>query len=450
MNNMELAKADRICHYTKKSIIELLPIILFVVLLYLANTILNFLIWISLVPVIIYIYRQKNIVNFLWQISLVAFLGSIPFIYYIKQFDFIYFILALVLTALIYIVTFLLCWFAYRKIKYPYIVLALPLIWLVMLNLCVFIPEFSKVLDFSFMQPMAAPLIRAVGNQGMVFLIILLNSLLAFYILLREKRVLKYLIFIVVIILTCFIYSYCAVPSGKKVRVALIQGNIYNNWEWRTANVNSSIIDIYEELTKEAAKSKPDIIIWPEYAIPNDITFDKNLFDRISKIAKESNAYLVFGSIGLTDQTDLKYDFIENVANVFSREGVFIGKYTSVLPFPFGGRIVPGNDLHVFDTDIGKFGIIACNEENYSYIYKLYAEKGVNFFIAIANDLPMYNLNRTKAKATFSRLAAAENNLYLLRVANTGYTQVINPYGKIIASLKPNKRDVLVADIYIK
>jgi apolipoprotein N-acyltransferase len=49
-----------------------------------------------------------------------------------------------------------------------------------------------------------------------------------------------------------------------------------------------------------------------------------------------------------------------------------------------------------------------------------------------------------------SRVKAAENNKYLIRVTNTGITQLINNKGQIIKSIKPLKDNILIADIFYK
>ena len=49
-----------------------------------------------------------------------------------------------------------------------------------------------------------------------------------------------------------------------------------------------------------------------------------------------------------------------------------------------------------------------------------------------------------------SQFSASENNRYLIRSTNTGFTEVINPFGKIEAEISPNKEGYLTADIYVK
>ena len=111
---------------------------------------------------------------------------------------------------------------------------------------------------------MLFPLAWLIGEQGITFLIMVVNSLLAFFILRKDKKIAIALIAITIILLSCFYYSDTAIPTGKKIKVALIQGNINRSWEWRIANTPTAILDTYRRLSLQAASDKPDIIVWQE------------------------------------------------------------------------------------------------------------------------------------------------------------------------------------------
>jgi len=110
--------------------------------------------------------------------------------------------------------------------------------------LCSLIEGGNLWFDYGYLQPMLFPLTWIIGRQGITFLILLVNSLVAFYFFSGNKKNIKYVVAIFVVLASCFIYSYLAIPAGQKVRVALIQGNINKDWQWRIANGSSEIFDI--------------------------------------------------------------------------------------------------------------------------------------------------------------------------------------------------------------
>ena len=423
------------------------------ILLYLATAYGGILIWITFVPIIYLAYKNK-FKNFLTPAIIYSLLVALFLTHFmltwLKGSGLILFVEAYFFVMAANLIFTISLNLLLTKIKYPYEIFIAPTIWFLIISSAAFIPGCIMWFNFSCLQPMLYPLTYFFGQKGMAFVILLVNSLVAFYLITKNKKYKIGLIAMVIILLSCFIYSYFAVASGKKVKIALIQGNFSKSWEWRTAHSGSDIISTYINLSKEAAKSQPDIIVWPEYAIPDDVKNNQDLKNKISELAKETDAYLVVGSIGTTDKTDPKYNFTSDVANVFSKNGDYLGTYSSIAPFPFDNEVTPGNALPVFDTGFGKFGVSLCYEEHFGDIYKNYAKSGAQFFVSLANDDPLKVPWTVKYKSDNVRLRAAENGKYLIRANNTGITEVINPYGKIVAQLPQHQEGFLIADIYVK
>ena len=65
---------------------------------------------------------------------------------------------------------------------------------------------------------------------------------------------------------------------GPKIKVALVQGNIEQSKKW-DKNYAPVIRKIYNDLTLEAARLKPDIIVWPETATPGAINRDRRVLE---------------------------------------------------------------------------------------------------------------------------------------------------------------------------
>ena len=58
-------------------------------------------------------------------------------------------------------------------------------------------------------------------------------------------------------------------------------------------------------LTQEAAKESPLLIVWPEAATPGPISLDRKLYQRVRKIANQAGSYLLLGS---THQAKMEKD----------------------------------------------------------------------------------------------------------------------------------------------
>lgn len=407
-------------------------------------------IWLALIPSLFLVFKY-NFKDVWWSALLTSVLVPTFLTWFVAIFDPWYFFYAILYIGSFYWLFFLVVSLTFHKVNYPQKVFIPPIVWLLFTFLYSLMPgRVHWWFDIGDMQPMLYP-VALFSGYGITFFVILMNSLLAAYLVDKKKKLVYTAAMLVLILVASFGYSTFAQPAGnKKIKIAIIQGNFSEDWAWRTAHVDSDVLDRYRKLTADAAKEYPDIIIWPEYAIPKDLLLHKDLYEKVSSIAKEAKANLVVGTLVNAPKVDPQKNYEWDTALVFSRQGDLIGRYDSIAPFPFKNWVIAGKELPIIETDVGKFGISMCYEEFLPSIAREYAKSGAQFLISLANDSPINNENAMKSKSWHARTRASENGSYLLRAANTGLTQVINPYGKVVASLEPNKAAYLVADIFIK
>ena len=330
-----------------------------------------------------------------------------------------------------------------KKLKSANMFLLPPVIWLVLMLLYSLLPIHIYWMDFAIFQPMMAPLIWYVGSFGITFLIILFNSVVASYFIKKDKN-LAYLIFLLFfLIVACFLYSNYTDFQYKenKIKVALLQGNFPYSWEWRQEHAFDTLLETYLNMTSQALKEKPDLIIWPEYSIPKDVTKNESILKLLKKTSIDSKSTLILGSLSYINGEKYK-----DQALVFYPDGTFEA-YDSVDPYFMETWIVKGSSVNPFHLNKNKFGITICNEENTQSIIRKYAVNDIQFIVSISNN-QFFGRGRYII-SQFTRLRAAENAKYLVRAANDGITQIVDPFGKVIGSLEPKKQNILIGNIYV-
>ena len=406
----------------------------------------NFLIFFVNVPLIILIYLKPLRRVILISLFSSALAASISLNWVIKYSFSAYFVSVAIFSSFIFIFAIAFNLLSKRVTNYLKIFIA-PFLHLVLM----FIYDFSLInsywADWSMFQPTMAPVIWFVGSYGVTFLIVLIQSIIAFFVIEKNRKVLMTGIIIIIFVSMNLIYSYNAKPQGQKIKVALLQGNINESWNWRKVNSKGIILDTYENLSIEASKNNPGIILWPEYALVEDVVSDDKLFQRVSNIAKKTKSYLVVGSLKWHPTFYKNERELNDVALIFNPDGQLIGDYIALKPLPFEKRVLPGNEAKVFNTTLGKFGIALCYEETQK-IAKEFTLQGANFLISLANNQKLKDTQGFYLANLYSNLRAAENGKYLIRVTNNGITKVVNPYGKTEIQLKPYKKGILIADIY--
>lgn len=423
-------------------------IILFVLLFVLTSSYkLDFLIWLVNVPLLLLVYKKplKRAVLLTLPPSILAVTISFQ---WVIEYSWTAYIASTILFSSFLLLFAVIFNILSKKISGYLQIFIAPSIYSILMIIYSFSIINSYWADWAMFQPMMAPLIWFVGSNGITFLIALMHSVIAFYILRKDKKVLATGIIVVLIVLGNYIYSYNANPQGQKIKVALLQGNFNQDWEWRNINAKGLIFNVYENLSIEASKNNPDVIIWPEYALADDILKDKNLLNKISNLAKQTKSYLVIGSLRWYN-TFYQYERERNdIALVFAPEGKLIGEYNSIKPVPFEKWVLPGNETNIFNTEIGNFGVSLCYEETQK-IAKDFSEKGAQFLISLTNNQKLDYTPGFYLTNLYANLRAAENGKYLIRTTNTGITKIVNPYGKVEAQLEPYTRDILIGNIYL-
>ena len=220
-----------------------------------------------------------------------------------------------------------------------------------------------------------------------------------------------------------------------KYKVAAIQ---YEPTQFdKEKNINNLV-----KLCEEAAKGGAKLIVTPEmgtsgYCFLNRSEI-KNLVEKIpgpttkqfEKIANKHSCFIVIGLPEVDEDTKLYY----NSAVLIGPNGI-IGKHRKSHSYIAEPKwSAPGQEHLVFETDLGKIGILICMDIHFIETARLIALQDADIIIHISNWLG----ERTPAPYWISR--AFENSCYLIEsnrwglertVQFSGGSCVINPDGTI-------------------
>ncbi|MEW6095439.1 MAG: nitrilase-related carbon-nitrogen hydrolase [bacterium] len=340
----------------------------------------------------------------------------------------------------------LFCYFTkviWKRSKNPYLIILFPpFFWITLQYLYNITPlgigsfwanlGYTQIKYLNFIQ-----IIDITGIYFITFLIVGINSIISFCFnpYFRKSTFKLGIVFLGFIFLN---YSYSFFintkpEKPKEIKAACIQANFYQSWQWRKSHVKE-ILKTYSRLTNEAKKRfNPEFILWAEYAIPTDIIHEHTEYYKyISELAKKVKTYLVLSS--LTYEKERMY----NIVLVFSPEGELVSKigkqnhtiHRKILPVPFGeSQISSGYDYSPFNTELGKLGVIICYEDTFSQIATKMCKLGTEYLFFLANDGHFRNTTEPRLHAMMSTFRAIENRRFVVRVANTGITKVIDPSG---------------------
>lgn len=250
--------------------------------------------------------------------------------------------------------------------------------------------------------------------------------------------------------------------SGEKIKVGIVQPNIAQDIKW-DPEYSYWMLDKLEALSERVEKA--DLIIWPETAVPLFIE-KKGLLDRVSLLPQRLNCNLILGAQGV--DTDEKKHYY-NSAFFLSKEGKIKGEYRKIHLVPFG-EYVPfkgvfpflksvtpieegfnaGSEYTVFQMPDIKCqpSTLICFEDIFPGLARRFVERGADILINITNDAWFGKTSAVYQHAYLSVFRAVENKVPLIRVTNTGLSCFVDHTGKIYPiqpfSERSDVREILV------
>jgi len=307
-----------------------------------------------------------------------------------------------------------------------------------------------------YLYPLLLQLADITGVYGLSCLVVLVN--VALYLTcfpprglrVRQWRHLPVVCLIVVLWLGYGWYRLEAVQKleagSPKIKVAVAQGNIKQGEKWKKEMVTATL-ERYAELDRKVKGSR--LIIWPETAAPFLYVRTPDLAAEVQKIARDSGAYLLFGSPAyeLTPQGEYYY----NRAYLLNPQAETIGSYDKahLVPygeyvplrrfFPFIGKMVPmvgdfaeGPVGATVSLPEGAIGPLVCYESIFPYLARAQVANGARLLVNITNDAWFGKTAAAYQHLSMAVLRAVEHHVCLARAANTGISAFIDGAGRLL------------------
>lgn len=317
--------------------------------------------------------------------------------------------------------------------------------------------------------------IASIGGEAAVTLLVAFgNVALACWILRRERQAVLLTGMVLVGVHLWGAARLYAEPAGRTVTVAAIQANIQLH-ERTTEQGRQNSLDRLERLTRAAAAAQPAVIVWPESAIPGELHADRDLVARLQRIPQETGVPLVVGSAQVEKFTRPEPRMtverrLFNAAYLVRPEGPLLPPYRKrvlvpfaeyrphqdVLPWPewLVPRVTdmsPGDGAQLFQLrDDLAIGPLICWENLFAPLSREAAGNGAQLLVQLTNDVWFGQSAAPHQHNLMSIIRAVENRVPVVIASNAGPSQIIDGYGRIIASTEHTFMEgAIAADIHI-
>jgi apolipoprotein N-acyltransferase len=259
------------------------------------------------------------------------------------------------------------------------------------------------------------------------------------------------------------------------LRVTLVQPNINPHEKWEQYN-SAEIMERYYRLTGRAVReNRPELVIWPETAIPFSILDTPYAADlQLLRLAlRKWDTALLTGFIDVTHEPNQPPDSFNASMLLEPDNGApeiyrkmrlvpFAERVPYVDNFPWLGNLTfslsgirgwgKGRDasvMELYSTRHGKVVLanIICYESIFPSLVTEFVRKGARFLTLVTNDGWYGTSYGPYQHLAIGRMRCIENRRAMARCANTGLTVVIDKYGRTIAEVPWWQEESLTAEV---
>ena len=242
--------------------------------------------------------------------------------------------------------------------------------------------------------------------------------------------------------------------STRQLKIALVQPAIPQSTIWDPSEGTNRFLKLLQ-ISRTALAEKPDLLVWPEAALPQMITRNQYTQDTIAELLQPYHSWMVMGAsdyenMAGADGSDRTQFF--NSAFLISPDGQMAGRYHKRHLVPFG-EFMPGARwfpilaklrkagagltsgdrpglLHMTDP-AAQFSVLICYEDLFPQEVRTALDAQTDYLLNLTNDGWFGNSGAQWLHAVNALFRSVELHLPLVRCCNNGITCWIDACGRL-------------------
>jgi apolipoprotein N-acyltransferase len=258
-------------------------------------------------------------------------------------------------------------------------------------------------------------------------------------------------------------------PGSDHLRVAMVQANVIAR-NGMSRKEQMAHLGAYHRLTRQAAKQKPALIVWPSSSLPAPLAF-WTIRMYVSEMAHQAGTHLLVGGAGgdklaPAREGQLPYS---NSEFLISPAGRLEGQYNKIRLTPFTEQVplqgtvrwprwlttleksfVPGDGYTLFKVSQARFGAPICWENSFPDLFRRFVLAGANVMVSVTNEYVFGSTSGPYQTLAMNAFRAVENRVAIARAATTGISAFIDSRGRIVSRVADaDGKDLFVAGVLV-
>jgi len=332
------------------------------------------------------------------------------------------------------------------------------------------------------------------GHYGLSYVLVLVNTLVALLAMAGAQTRERFALIVPVILLCGGVALYSMVRwqqiehqvrMGAAMRVGVVQGNIAQDQKWSPGLQEKTMADYIGQSQGLIERNRPDLLIWPETALPFYPPGHPLLYS-VRDLAGQGDVALLTGAPwveqrrqdaqkrtervqgegdslgwsgvergrddgkGAKDERERQELHYFNSALLFDTQGRIVDGYSKSHLVPFGeyvplkkmlpflapvveavGDFSPGVISHTLDCRNARIGVLICFESIFPEIARKWVGVNANLLVNLTNDAWYGRSSAPYHSLAMTVMRAVETRRFVVRAANTGFSGVIDPLGRV-------------------
>ena len=240
-----------------------------------------------------------------------------------------------------------------------------------------------------------------------------------------------------------------AIQIREVAPIGVVQPNIPQEDKWQEEN-RGRIVGILSDATRELiATEQPALVVWPEVALPGFLSEHREWRDTLRALSDPTDTPILFGVLDLVwysaEPGDYEYF---NAAMLADTNGVvrsevyrkgYLVPIVERVPFVnprwfsgmrYFGAFGRGRDAVVYRLAFGEVSVLICYESIFPPLSRSLRRAGADVLLNITNDAWFGRTSAPYQHEAHLVLRAIENRAGVVRSANTGISENIDPLGR--------------------
>ena len=236
--------------------------------------------------------------------------------------------------------------------------------------------------------------------------------------------------------------------DGPTLRVAIVQGNVPQDFTGSFYEKELAITRSHAELTKGLDGDELDLVIWPESSVGLDLQRDPTVAAEVVDAARAVGVPMIVGG-----NLDIDSERYRVVAFQIAPDGEIEDVYQKTHLVPFGEYVpardmldwipmldqvprdaVPGDEPNLFDLPSATVATVISFEGDFGPLVRRTVDAGGDLLVVATNTSTWGRSWASAQHVAFSQVRAAENGVSVAHAALSGISAFIDPHGQVLES----------------